>query len=122
VSLATDAKTAERSTQMISVIAYVRLKPGSIAHALACYGELIPQIMAHEPGCLEYAPMLDCDAGLPNQEKDADTIIVSERWNCLEDFRKHIAMPHSADFRARIADYLREGITVRIMRSTGGAH
>ena len=109
-------------TEMISVIVFVRLKPGNIANALACYGELIPQIMAHEPGCLEYAPMLDYDAGLPNQEKDADMIVVSERWNCLEDFKKHVAMPHSVEFRARIGDYLRERITVRVMQGTSGAH
>ncbi len=104
---------------MISVIAYVRLKPGNIANALACYSALIPQIMAHEPGCLEYAPMRDYDAELPNQEKDEDMIVVCERWTSIEDFRKHIAMPHSAEFRARIAGYLRDRITVRIMQ---GAH
>jgi quinol monooxygenase YgiN len=59
---------------------------------------------------------------MPNQERDEDMIVVTECWNCLEDFKRHIGMPHSVAFRERIGDYLRERITVRIMKGTSGNH
>ena len=99
---------------MIHVFAQVRIKPGMLARALAAYRDLVPRVLAGEPGCVEYEPTVDIDLELPNQERDADRILVSERWLSVADFRAHLTMPHSVDFRSAIAPCLAERITVRI--------
>ena len=101
---------------MIYVFATVRIKEGSIEQVLDCYRDLVPAVMKEEPGCLEYVPLIDVDTGLPNQEKDSSRILVAERWKSLEDFRKHIVMPHSVTFRSRIEPLLTERITVKIVQ------
>jgi len=116
VGLARDPITVvdQRKTVMIYVFAVVIIKPGMLTRALAAYRALVPQVLAGEPGCLEYAPTVDIDLDLPNQERDADRILVCERWHSVADFRAHLTMPHSLDFRAAIAPCLAEGITVRV--------
>jgi quinol monooxygenase YgiN len=100
---------------MIHVLAFVSLKPQMMAPALDCYRALVPQVLAHEPGCLEYTPTTDCDLSLPNQRLDPDTIVVTERWRSIEDFRAHLVAPHSIEFRAAIKDYL-ENIVVKVTK------
>src|SRR5512133_3350224 len=98
---------------MIHVLASVKLKPGCLDDALACYAALVPQVEALEDGCIQYTPMIDCPAVVPHQERDEGDIVVVERWKSIEAFKQHIVMPHSAAFRARISPLLRERITVR---------
>jgi quinol monooxygenase YgiN len=99
---------------MIHVIAFVSLKPGMRAQALSAYRVLVPKVLANEPGCLEYAPTTDFDLGLPNQDKDAEMIVVTERWQSIADFKAHIAGPaHVLEFRAAIKDCV-EKITLKI--------
>jgi len=102
---------------MIHVIAYVKMKPGMIPKALDFYRVLLPKVFAAEKGCLEYSPTIDFDIGAANQNKDADTIIVHERWAAIDDFKAHLTMPHSAEFRASIKDFLAERITVTITQN-----
>jgi quinol monooxygenase YgiN len=98
---------------MIRVLAFVSLKPQTLASALECYRVLVPKVMANEPGCIEYTPTVDCDLGLPNQEMHPDTIVVTERWRSIEDFRAHLVAPHSVEFRAAIKEYA-EKIVVKV--------
>jgi quinol monooxygenase YgiN len=100
---------------MIHVLAFVSLKPGMMEKALDCYRVLVPKVLADEPGCLEYSPTKDCDLGLPNQEKNPNMIVVSERWKSIDDFRAHLDAGHVIEFRAAIKDCL-EKITVKIMQ------
>ncbi len=102
---------------MIYVFASVRVRRECLDQALDCYRELVPAVLHGEPGCLEYVPTVDVDMGLPNQEKDACLILVSECWRTLEDFKAHLGMPHSAAFRAKMEPLLAERITVRVARS-----
>ena len=60
--------------------------------------------------------MIDLELGLANQDKDADAIMVSERWRSVEDFKAHLAMDHCVAFRAMIAPYLSRGIRIRVMQ------
>ena len=99
---------------MIHVLAFVRLKPGRLEEALDIYRVLVPQVLASEPGCLEYAPTVDCARIADNQETDPETIVVSERWRSLDDFRAHLAgPPHLLAIRAA-APHCREKITLKI--------
>jgi len=102
---------------MIYVVASVRIRKEHLEQALDCYRELVPAVLQNEPGCLEYVPTVDVDIGLPNQEKDAGLILVSERWKSIDDFRAHLGMPHCVVFRAKIELLLAAKITVRIGRS-----
>ena len=99
---------------MIYVLASVKTKPGMVSRALDLYRVLVPRIMANEAGCIEYAPTTGLDLGLANQTLDNDTIIVTERWKTIEDFRAHLDMPHSIEFRSSIQHILAERITIRI--------
>ena len=101
---------------MIHVLATVLVKEDRFSEALDCYRYLVPLVFEKEPGCFEYTPTIDHDLGLANQDKNLARILVIERWRSEEDFRKHLAMAHCVEFRARIRPYLAEGITVAITR------
>ena len=105
---------------MIRVFASVSIRPGCLRQALDCYRFLVPAVMAKEPGCLEYRPLIDLDLGLANQDKDVDAILVSERWRSVEDFKAHLAMEHCVAFREMIAPYLSRGIRIRVMQEAVG--
>ena len=102
---------------MLNVFVIARIKPGMRAQALACYRALVPEVLAHEPGCLEYLPSIDCDLGLPNQQTDADAIFVCERWTSIGDFQAHLRMPHTLAFRAAIQPCLAERLALRITQA-----
>ena len=99
---------------MIHVIAHVKMKPGMIPKALDFYRVLLPKVFATEKGCLAYTPTIDFDIGAVNQNKDSNMIVVHERWAAIDDFKAHLNMPHSAEFRASIKDFLEERIEVTI--------
>lgn len=99
---------------MIHVLAFASIKPGMIDKALEVYRVLAPKVLANEPGCLEYSPTTDFDFGLPNQEKDPNMVVITERWKSIDDFRAHVAGPaHVAEFRAAIKEYM-EKTTLKI--------
>jgi quinol monooxygenase YgiN len=102
---------------MIYVFATVKTKPGMVSRALDFYRALVPQVIANEAGCLEYVPTTDLDLGFPNQTLDSDMIVVTERWMTIKDFRAHLDMPHSIEFRSSIQSILAERITIRITQS-----
>ena len=102
---------------MIHVVATVMIKQGCLPQALACYRYLLPLVREMEPGCIEYAPTMDRDLGLDNQDRSPARILVSERWQSEQDFRAHLALPHCIEFRARIRPYLAEEITITVSSS-----
>lgn len=99
---------------MIYVLAFIKTKPGMVSQALDIYREFVPQVIAQEPGCEAYVPTTDFDLGLPNQDQDQCLIVVNERWKTIDDFRAHLSMPHSIEFRSKIKNCLDQPITVRI--------
>lgn len=102
---------------MIHVVATVTVKPGRLAEALALYRPFVPLVEA-ESGCRQYRPTVDVDLGLPTQRLDPDRIVVTERWDSIEDFRAHLAAPHVVAWREAIRDCL-SGITVTVTRDAG---
>ena len=99
---------------MIYVFASVKTRPGTRSQALDIYRSFAPEVLAREQGCLEYSPSVDLDLGLANQEIDTDLIMIFERWESIDDFRAHLAMPHTLLFRADISAYLAKSISVKI--------
>ena len=99
---------------MIHVIATICVKAGMLGKVLAQYRQLAPRVLENEPGCAEYSPTLDCDIGLPNQEKGEDSIVVTERWQSVADFRAHLdGPPHVTAFRAAVQGCI-EKVTLRV--------
>lgn len=99
---------------MIYVLAFIKTKPGMLSQALAIYREFVPQVLANEPGCEAYVPTTDFDLGLANQKIDECMLVVNERWKTIDDFKAHLSMPHTIEFRSKIKNYLDEPIAVRI--------
>ena len=101
---------------MVYVLVTVNIKPGLLAQALAIYRDLVPQVLAGEPGCLEYVPTIDLASGLPTQMIDENRISVRERWVTLEDFKAHVDMPHTCEFRSRLKEVLAAPVSVMVTR------
>ncbi len=105
---------------MIRVFANVSFRAGCLQQALDCYRFLVPAVLSREAGCLEYAPLVDLDLNLHNQDKDEASILVSECWQSVADFKAHLAMDHCVVFRGMIAPYLSRGIRIRVMQEAAG--
>ncbi|MEO8411287.1 MAG: antibiotic biosynthesis monooxygenase [Propionivibrio sp.] len=102
---------------MIHVIATVVIKPGLLDQALAIYRQFVPQVLAAESGCLEYAPTVDFETGLANQHIDHQRITVRERWATLADFKAHLALPHTCEFRSLIKEMLAAPIAILVTQN-----
>lgn len=88
---------------MIHVLATVELKPGCRADFLKHFHALVPLVHA-EAGCLAYGPAVDLATGLPAQGSVRDDVVVIvERWASLTSLHAHLAAPHMAAYRERVA-------------------
>ena len=91
---------------MIQVVAIITAKPGQRAAVLEAFRANMPAVHA-ERGCVEYAPAIDvADAGPPQTPVGADTFVVIEKWDSLDDLRAHGASPHMAAYAAKVKDML----------------
>lgn len=87
---------------MIHVVAIVTASPGARAEVLRAFHEIVPAVRA-EPGCVEYAPVVDAvGAGEIGEPAGADTFLVVEKWSDLEALRAHSEAPHMADYAAKV--------------------
>lgn len=99
---------------MICVIATIDLVPNGREAFLRIFRELAPQVLA-EPGCLEYAAMVDLPTGMAAQPAvRPDTVVVVEKWESLAAVEKHLATPHMARFRDE-TKALRRGLTLHVV-------
>jgi quinol monooxygenase YgiN len=84
---------------MIRVITTVNLKEGKRKDYLKEMNKIMPMVHI-ETGCIEYAPYIDADYGIPEQQKLGDnTITIIERWQGLKALKKHNSAPHMNSFR-----------------------
>lgn len=91
---------------MIHVIASIRVKPGLRNAFIDIFKANVPNVLA-EKGCMDYLPTIDVDAGLPPQERDADTITIIERRDRLDDLHNHLKAPHMLAYREKVKDMVR---------------
>lgn len=91
---------------MIHVLAMITTKPGLRAEVLAAFRANMPAVHA-EKGCVEYGPAIDADGvGALQTPLGADTFVVIEKWETLEDLKAHGAAPHMAAYAAQNRDKL----------------
>ena len=100
---------------MISVLAFVRVKPGRLSDLIREFDANVGHVRA-ENGCIEYYAAVDIETGLGVQVLDADMVTVIEKWESLEALRAHLAAPHMATYREKVKDIV-DGVTLKVLRA-----
>jgi quinol monooxygenase YgiN len=85
---------------LLTVIAYMRAKPGQEAELRAALEALI-QPTTGERGCVNY----DLHQGV----EDPSVFFFYENWDSAGDLDAHLDAPHLQDFSARLGDLLDDG-------------
>jgi len=93
---------------MIHVVAVIKAKPGQRDSILSAFKDNIPAVRA-EQGCVEYRPVVDAnDAGPIQAEIGAESFMVIEKWETMDDLAAHAKSSHMAAYaqkvKAMIAD------------------
>ncbi|OED43423.1 antibiotic biosynthesis monooxygenase [Chromatiales bacterium (ex Bugula neritina AB1)] len=93
---------------MIHVIAVITTKAGQRQQVLDAFRRNMPAVHA-EKGCIEYRPVVDAaDAGPIQTPIGADSFMVIEKWDSMEDLTAHASSAHMAAYanevKALIAD------------------
>ena len=93
---------------MIHVIAVITTKPGQRASVLTAFNANVPAVHA-EQGCIEYRPVIDAEgAGLIQTEMGADTFMVIEKWETMDDLAAHAKSAHMAAYASKVKDAIAE--------------
>ena len=74
----------------------------------------IPNVI-EETGCMEYVPTIDVPSGLPGQTCNANVVTIIEKWNTLEDLKKHMSSPHMLAYRETVKDHV-ENVSLKILK------
>ncbi len=99
---------------MISVIAEVSVKAGSMPEFLTVFKALVPTVRA-ENGCIEYFPALDAETPFPTQSRDGNRVVIVEKWQSLDALRAHLEAPHMTAYREKVKDMV-EQVALKVLR------
>ena len=99
---------------MITVLALIRVKAGKTPDFLEIFNDNVPNVR-EEKGCVEYFPAVDIDAGLPGQSLDPNLVTVIEKWEGIEDLRRHAGAPHMLAYREKVKDMV-EDVSLRVLQ------
>lgn len=99
---------------MICVIATIEVVPGQREAFLAEFRRVVPKVL-QEPGCLEYAPMVDVPTSIGLQSPARpDVVTVVEKWSSVEALEAHLVAPHMVEYRKAVKDLVKEA-SLRIL-------
>ena len=98
---------------MVSVVATIKTKPGARERFLELFLKLVPTVLA-EQGCIEYFPAIDADTGIDVQERDADSVLVIEKWESVDALQAHLVAEHMDTFREQSAEWV-DDLSVKIL-------
>lgn len=90
---------------MIHVIAVITTQPEKRAEVLSAFRENAAAVRA-EVGCIEYTAVVD-NAGSP-APYGADTFVVVEKWQTLEDLKAHAVAPHMAAYAKKTKELVKD--------------
>ena len=102
-----------RDTEMIHVIASIRVKAGRVSEFLDIFKANVPSVKA-EKGCVTYVPAVDIDARHPLQQLDEQVVTVIEAWESLEALGDHLQAPHMLAYREKVAGMV-EDLSLKIL-------
>lgn len=100
---------------MLHVIAIIELNPDSREPFLREFHAIVPTVRA-ESGCIEYGPAVDASTEIRAQSPlGPDRVCVIEKWKDAAALEAHLAAPHMAAYRQRVAGYVR-GVQLHVLR------
>ena len=99
---------------MISVVATIQIKDGMRQQFLDHFLALVPTVM-QEDGCIEYFPAIDAEPGLESQDRNANSVVVLEKWESLAALEAHLAADHMEIFRSQVSDIVTD-ISLKVLR------
>ena len=99
---------------MIHVIATISVKPGCVPQFLEIFKSNVPAVKA-EAGCIEYGPTTDVETGMPAQIRDANSVVIIEKWMSLDALRKHLATPHMLAYREKVKGMV-SGTSLKVLQ------
>lgn len=99
---------------MICVIASIRVREGARDAFLEIFNDNAPKVAA-EPGCLEYFPALDIEAGLGVQLLDQRVVTIIEKWESVAALHAHLAAPHMLEYKAKVKDLVEE-VSLKVLQ------
>lgn len=100
---------------MIHVIATIKCRSGHRDSFLAEFHKIVPLVL-QEPGCLEYGPTVDTEAGIENQNRDVNRVTIIEKWESTEALAAHLVAPHMLDYRPKVKEFV-EFAELRVLES-----
>ena len=91
---------------MIHVIAVITAKPGKRAEILQHFRANVPNVQK-EKGGIEYGAAVDAENALAFQTKwGAETFLVIEKWESMDELKAHAAAPHMAAYGAKTKELI----------------
>jgi quinol monooxygenase YgiN len=99
---------------MIHVIASIYLKSNQLSEFLDILKSNVPNVI-DEAGCIEYVPTIEVPTGLAAQACNDNVVTIIEKWNTLEDLKKHLSSPHMLVYREKVKDLV-ETVSLKILR------
>lgn len=96
-------------TETVTVVALVKVRPGSEDAALAAVTGVIEQTH-QEAGCLKYA--------LHRSTTDAQQFVIVERWASQTDLDAHFQQPYMGRLFSDLADHLAEPPAIHFLTPT----
>ena len=98
---------------MINVIASIQIKEGQLSEFIDIFKSNIPMVL-EEKGCIEYVPTMDVPSGLPPQELNANVVTIIEKWDSLEDLKKHLSASHMLLYRKK-TKHLVDNLSIKVL-------
>ncbi len=101
---------------MIHVVATIELKEGCREDFLKILNKNVPNVKT-EKGCIAYEPTVNVASGLPVQGEVRENVVtIIEAWENLDAFHKHLKMPHMADYRESVKNFVRN-LNIQVLKS-----
>jgi len=98
---------------MIHVIASITVEEGRLSEFLEIFKSNIPNVI-EESGCIEYLPTIDAPSDLTAQARDENVVTIIEKWQTLQDLKKHLSSPHMLAYREMVKDCV-ENVSLKIL-------
>lgn len=98
---------------MISVIASIKIKPGTRREFLEIFKANVP-FVRQEIGCIEYFPAVDVNAELPKQVYSENFVTIIEKWTTVTALRDHLDSPHMHTYRKKV-EHMVEDLKLRVV-------
>ena len=99
---------------MIIVLASIKVKAGTRSQFIELFNANVPNVLA-EDGCIEYAPTIDAETGLPPQQLDENIVTIVEKWDSVEALKAHLVAPHMLDYKEQVKDIV-IGLDLKVLQ------